>query len=194
MAHGQPTRCLPTMEMVADALLRAGFSCRGSIQNRERAYRGVRLYSGQNTLQRDLIYLLPHPSDFPTDAYAYVCAEDLPGQADHLYCPGSAAALLDALLEYFAFCQEAQFRMDQLLPRGGSLQELCQLGEALLENPVCIHDDWFILSAMSPGAEAVMAPEYVASFAKGFVPRAIVEAFQHDSDYLETYAHREARI
>lgn len=194
MAHRQPTRCLPTMEMVADALLRAGFSCRGSIQNRERAYRGVRLYSGQNTLQRDLIYLLPHPSDFPTDAYAYVCAEDLPGQADHLYCPGSAAALLDALLEYFAFCQEAQFRMDQLLPRGGSLQELCQLGEALLENPVCIHDDWFILSAMSPGAEAVMAPEYVASFAKGFVPRAIVEDFQHDSDYLETYAYREARI
>ena len=55
MAHRQPTRCLPTMEMVADALLQAGFSCRGSIQNRERAYRGVRLYSGQNTLQRDLI-------------------------------------------------------------------------------------------------------------------------------------------
>lgn len=189
-------RGLPTMEMVADALLQAGISCRSTVRNKKRAYRGVRLYSGQTALQQDLMYLLTRrETDFPVDTYGYVSTADVSGEADHLCCPDSSGEfLLDFLLEYFASWQEAQFRIDQLVFRGAGLQELCQLGETLLENPVCIHDDWFIMTAMSSGIQDVMMPEYVASSAKGFVPRAIVEDFQHDSDYLETYAHREARI
>lgn len=196
MTQNQPLRCLPTLEMAADALLQAGIACRGFIRDRNRAYRGVRPYSGQQTLGQDLIYLLPPgETDFPVDAHTYISAADLPGEADHLYCPDSSGErLLDFLLEYFSSCQEAQFRIDQLLSQGAGLQELCRLGETLLENPVCIHDDWFIMTAMSPGITDVMTPEYVAPSAKGFVPRAIVEDFKHDSDYLETYAHREARI
>lgn len=196
MEQVQPLRCLPTMEMVADALLQAGISCVSAVRNKKKAYRGVRLYSGQKELQQDLIYLLTRPEvDFPGDTYAYVSTADIPGGADHLYCPGSGGEfLLDCLLEYFASCQEAQFSIDQLVFRGDGLQELCRLGETLLDNPVCIHDDWFIMTAMSPGIRDVMMPEYVASSAKGFVPRAIVEDFKHDSDYLETYTHREAHI
>ena len=61
-------------------------------------------------------------------------------------------------------------------------------------NPVCIHDDWFIMTAMSPGVQAIISPEYVSTSVKGFIPRAILEDFKHDSDYLETYAHRRARL
>ena len=196
MEQMQSLRCLPTMEMVADALLEAEISCRSFVRNKQKAYRGIRMYSGQKELRLDLIYLLPQPDmDFPVDTYAYVSTADIPGIADHLYCPDSSGEwLLDFLLEYFASCQEAQFSIDQLVFRGAGLQELCRLGETLLGNPVCIHDDWFIMTAMSPGVKEVMMPEYMASSAKGFVPRAIVEDFKHDSDYLETYAHREAQI
>lgn len=196
MAQDRSLRCLPTLEMAADALLQAGVACRGFIRDKKRTYQGVRLYSGQKELRQDLLYLLVRPeTDFPVDTYAYVSTEDIPGEGDHLYCPGcSVDLLLDLLLNYFSSCQEAQFRIDQLVFRGAGLQELCALGEILLGNPVCIHDDWFIMTAMSPGITDVMTPEYVAPSAKGFVPRAIVEDFKHDSDYLETYAHREARI
>ena len=184
------------MEMVAEALLQEGIVCRGFVQDKQRHYCGVRLYSGQKVLRQDLLYVVTQlDTGFPADFYAYVGTADISGAADHLYCPDSdGEVLLDSLLEYFSSGQEAQFRMDQLVSQGAGLQELCQLGEHLLENPVCIHDDWFIMTAMSPGIEAVMSPEYVASSAKGFVPRAIVDDFKHDSDYLETYAYREARI
>ena len=189
-------RCLPTMEMVADALLQAGVACRSTVRNRKKTYHGVRLYNGRQELREDILYLLSgHEADFPTDTHAYISAADLPGRADHLCCPDrDESFLLEFLLEYFTNCQETQFRIDQMVLQGAGLEELCRLGETLLENPVCIHDDWFIMTAMSPGIQAVMMPEYVSSSNKGFVPRAIVEDFKHDSDYLETYAYREARI
>lgn len=195
MEQIQAPCCLPTLEMVADALLRAGIPCRSAVRDKEKTYRGVRLYSGQ-PLRQDVIYLLTgRETDFPVDVCAYVSGSDIPGAGDHLYCPGSSReALLDLLQEYFSAWQEARSRIDQLVLSGAGLQELCQLGETLLENPVCIHDDWFIMIAMSAGVRTVMMPEYVASSEKGFVPRAIVEDFKHDSDYLETYAHREAKI
>lgn len=196
MEQNQYPCCLPSIEMVADALLREGIACRVTVCGGQRTYRGVRVYSGQKPLQQDLIYLLARPeADFPQDTYAYISTEETSGQADHLYCPDSGGeVLLNILLDYFASFREAQLRIDQLVFQGEGLQELCRLGETLLDNPVCIHDDWFIMTAMSPGIESVMMPEYVAFSDKGFVPRAIVEDFKHDSDYLETYAYREARL
>ena len=196
MEQAQSLRCLPTLGMMADALRLKGIPCQCFVRQEDRTYRGVRLYCGQAELQPDDLYLVsPEATAFPTDAYAYLSVTGLPGKADHLHCPGiNMGYLLDSLLEYFSVCQDMQYQMDQLVLRGADLHELCRLGEALLENPVCIHDDWFIMTAMSPGVKAVMAPEYVASSAKNFVPRAIVEDFKHDSDYLETYAHRKAQL
>ena len=71
MTQHQPLRCLPTMEMAADALLQAGIACRGFVRGKKRTYRGVRLYSGQKELRQDLMYLLVRPeTDFPVDASA----------------------------------------------------------------------------------------------------------------------------
>lgn len=189
-------RYLPTMDMLADALGQLGIACARTVHAPSKTYAGIRTYWGQRELQSDLLYLLTEAeTDFPVDTYAHISTKDCRGAADHLVCTGcTLEALLDQLLAYFDSCQEIQFQIDQLVFCGAGLQELCCLGEKLLGNPVCIHDDWFIMTAMSPGIQAVMAPEYVSTSAKGFVPRAIVEDFQHDSDYLETYAHRQARL
>lgn len=153
-------RCLPSLEMVAEALQLRGISCRSVIRERKKSYRGVRLYHGQKALCEDFLYLLPQAgTDFPVDTLSYVSAEEIPGEGDHICCPGSGQELLlDLLLEYFSSCLEAQSRMDQLVFQGGGLQELCRLGEMLLGNPICIHDDWFVVGAMSPGAREIMAP------------------------------------
>ena len=52
--------------------------------------------------------------------------------------------------------------MDRLVMASGSLDELCQLGQELGGCPVCIHDDWFIIIAMSRDLPRVMPPERVA--------------------------------
>lgn len=131
---------------------------RSVTRSRKKSYRGVRLYHGQKALCEDFLYLLPQAgTDFPVDTLSYVSAEEIPGEGDHICCPGSGQELLlDLLLEYFSSCLEAQSRMDQLVFQGGGLQELCRLGEMLLGNPICIHDDWFVVAAMSPGAREIM--------------------------------------
>ena len=189
-------RYLPTMDMIADALHEAGILCDRSVTDPSKTYAGIRTYWGQQALRSDLLYLLTEDANnFPMDTYAYISTAESSGAADHLTCPACAMeTLLDRLLVYFDSCQEIQFQIDQLVLRGAGLQELCRLGEMLLGNPVCIHDDWFIMTAMSPGVQSVMVPEYVSTSAKGFVPRAIVEDFKHDSDYLETYAQRHAQL
>lgn len=196
MDMNRPLRLLPTLTMIADCLTRVGWQCALHISGEDRSYRSVRLYHGQQELQQDVLYLLrPTEEAFPVDEYAYLCTVSRGGRASHLICPDwPDEQILDQLLEIFGLFRSWEDAIDLLLYRNASLQELCELGAQLLENPVCIHDDWFIMVAMSEGLEKVMPPEYVASYSKGFIPRIIVDDFQYDSDYLETYSHRDAQI
>lgn len=186
----------PTMEIIAQELVLAGRECRAVIAHPESTYRNVRLFTGQAQLRPDILYALrPWETDFPTDQYSYVCTTPIEGSANHICIPGQTPEkLLDSLMELFGRFQDMESRIDQLVYQGSSLQELCRLGEELLENPMCIHDDWFIVIGMSPGAAQIMAPEYLMTSTKGFLPRVILDDFQHDSDYLETYDQTEPQI
>ncbi len=189
-------RLLPTMPMIVEAFLEAGWECRAEVRNPQQVYRGIRLYHGQPELQPDVLYLLrPEETKFPVEEYSYLSAVPITGSANHFVCPGRAdEKILDFVLELFSEFQQKEQMIDQLTYRKQGLQELCQLGSSLLENPVCIHDDWFMMIAMSQGMEEVMPPEHATSSTKGFIPRMILDDFRHDSDYLETYAYRDAQI
>lgn len=189
-------RLLPTMPMIVEAFLEAGWECHGEVKNAQQIYRGIRLYHGQTQLQPDVLYLLrPEERKFPVDDYSYLSAALIPGNANHFVCPGSAdEKIMDFVLELFSDFQQKEQMIDQLTYRKQGLQELCQLGASLLENPVCIHDDWFMMIAMSQGMEEVMPPEHFTNSTKGFIPRMILDDFRHDSDYLETYTYQDAQI
>ena len=184
----------PTLAMLTDELHRAGISCSSQISDSCRTFSGVRLWRSGAAVQPDLLYVAPAGAALPEGCAAAV-PELLPGRADTLCCPGQEPEeLLNLLLEIFCRLREQEMAIDQLVCRGGSLQELCDLGTAMLGNPICIHDDWFILVAMSAGFDSLMMPEYIASSSKGFIPRIILDEFQHDTEYLETFAHRDAQL
>ena len=185
----RPIRLVPTLEMLAESLSLAGWACEMALADAEQGYRGVRLYHGQTELRKDVVYLLrPEEKKFPVDTYAYICAANHPGKANHLICPQRAdEEIMDQLLETFSQFQAWQDAVDLLVYRNADLQELCELGASLLENPVCIHDDWFVMMAITAEYAEIMELEYMMSSAKGLVPRAVVEDFQYDSDFLETY-------
>lgn len=186
----------PTLEVIAEEITRSGRQCQVHIRTEHVSYRNVRLFTGQTELHPDILYALrPGETGFPVDDYDYACTTPISGNANHVFCPSaSPEALLDTLMALFDRCQHWENLIDQLTYRGASLQELCELGAQLLENPVCIHDDWFIMIGMSQEASRLMEPEYLISSTVGFVPRVIVDDFRYDSDYLETYAHPNAQI
>lgn len=189
-------RLYPTMPVIVEALQEAGWECLAEIRDPQQNYRSIRLYHGQQVLHQDVLYLLrPTETGFPTDSFSYLCAAPLAGAANHFVCPGQPdEEIMDCILELFSQYQQWEQMIDQLVFRKDGLQELCQLGARLLENPVCIHDDWFMMVAMSQGIEQTMPPEHFSSSTRGFVPKMILDDFRYDSDYLETYAHRDAQI
>lgn len=185
----------PTLSMIATELEILGISCfpEGRVSNE--TYRGVTLFTGAEPLP-ELLYLLK-PEDavlFPVDRFSYICVQPIAGDSPHLFCPGQELyPLLSTLLELFARWQAWEFQLDQMVYRNAPLHELCQLGESILGNPICIHDDWFIMIATSQGLAKVMPPEYIMSSSKMFIPQVIVDDFTFDTDYLETYQHRSAQ-
>lgn len=186
----------PTMEVICEDLMFRGWQCNAHIPNPRQIYRSVRLYTGTQIPEPDIVYALrPGETDFPTDDYAYICVTPIPGKANHLCLPlQSAEDVLDALMELFCRYQSQENRINQLTYQSGSLDDLCELASTLLENPVYIHDDWFIMIGMSASARKIMAPEYLMSSSVGFVPRVILEDFKYDSEYLATYAYHDAQI
>lgn len=192
----RPRRIFPTMPMLAESLRLGGWDCGMVLSDEDQRYRGVRLYHAQQVLQKDVLYLLrPTEREFPFDEYSYLSSERLPGRANHLVCPNHPdEQILDQLLEIFSQLQDWEEEMDLLVYRNASLQELCELGAKLLGNPVCIHDDWFVMMAVSAEFPEIMEPEYLMSSSKGFVPRIVVEDFLDNNEYLETYSHHTAQI
>ena len=189
-------RLQPNMPILVEAFQDIGWVCHPQIRDPRQSYRSIRLYHGQQELHPDVLYLLKPTEDrFPTDLYSYICAAPKPGAANHFICPGRPdEQIMDFILELFTTYQQWEQMIDQLIFRKDGLQELCQLGARLLENPVCIHDDWFMMIAMSQNMAQTMAPEYIASSTKGFIPKMILDDFRHDSEYLETYSYRDAQI
>ena len=187
----------PTLNIVAEELRHMGIDCRLAGTDDGRAFRGVRPYGGSGSLKRDVLYVLDEgeAGRFPAGEYACVSARPVPGGAGWLECPGEPPErMLDALLELFGRFQDAESRLDELVYRNAGLDELCETGEALLENAICIHDDWFVMVAHSRSLTEVMKPDYIMASSREFIPRIVVEDFKNDTEYLETYAYRTAQL
>ena len=187
----------PTLEMLAEALNLAGLTCRVAREAQGLRFRGARRFSTLAMPAPDVICVVgaEDVAAFRGSDHACVSAAPVPGKGGCILCMNRAPdALLNALLEIFERCREMEARMDELVYGNADPRQLCELGAELLENPVCIHDDWFVMVARSATLAEVMPPDYVMSSSKEFMPRAIVEDFKNDGEYLETYVHRDARL
>lgn len=184
----------PNLEMVAEMLRQAGIACRlhGTDDNR---FRGVRLYSGSVDPDARLLYLL-RPEDAETFPFARACV--CPVRVDGapcLHCPGmDTAALLDRLNAIFARFQAWEQRLDELVYQNVTLAALCECGAEMLDNPLCVHDDWFVMVARSKELSDVLPPDTIMSSEREFLPRIIIEEFSHDTEYLETYQNHTPQI
>lgn len=186
----------PTLEIIAQELTLSGIPSRWIPGRNQRRFRSAMIYHG-GSLREDVLYILK-PQDaegFPTHRFCVVCSLALTGDAGHIHCPGQAPeSILNLLTELFYRCRSMEEDMDALVYRAASLEALCTLGYDFLENPVCIHDDWFILTAMSQPFPTFISADQIASSNRLFVPRQIVDDFHLDEEYAQTHTHRAAQF
>ena len=182
----------PTLAMLAEDLNRAGLSCRMAGEDDAR-FHCARRYRRAAPSEGTLYVFAPgEDARFPAAQAGSACGGP---QGALLLCAGCAPeALLDRLIDLFEEYWQMEARLDGLVYRNASLQALCELGAALMENPICIHDDWFVMVGQSAELSEVMPPDYIMSSNKAFIPRIIIEDFKSDSEYLETYAHQTAQL
>ena len=177
----------PTIAMVAQAFPQSILQDSG----KGLAYTDTRIYRSYLPMDEKILYLVraEDAGAFPGDRYASVCAAPISGSWDRLTVPGlTDEQILDRTMALFSQLREQEQLLDGLVFRGCTLQQLCEAGAELLDNPVYIHDDWFMMLAQSSQVDNLMTPEYTMASQRGFLPRVIVEDLQYDSDYLETYS------
>ena len=162
----------PTLDMLAEELNLAGFTCRIVRGAGERRFRGARRYSGKGLPAPEVVCVVG-PEDaaaFRGSDHACVTAIPVQGKGGCILCMNrTPQALLDALMDIFERCREMEAQIDELVYRNADLRQLCELGATLLENPICIHDDWFVMVARSAELAEVMPPDYVMSSSKEFI-------------------------
>lgn len=181
----------PTLQMLSEELDMRDVEHQLFAPVPERDYKGVRPFSRYMTLQKDYIYLITKDtaSEFPVNEFDYICTEWIPGQVNHIFCPGiSSEQLMALLLDVFRWYQDQETKMDHLVFSNGDLNDLCNLAERAFCNPVCIHDDWFMMIAMSKETANIMTLDYSRSGRRGFLPAKLVEEFKFDTEYLKTYS------
>ena len=183
----------PNLAMVAQVFPEGTVHDSGS----GKSYLDVRIFRSSLPMSENILYLVREEdaADFPGDTYASICQAPIPGAADHITVPGlTDAQVLDRAMALFSRCREQEQLLDELVFQGVTLQQLCESGAELLENPVYIHDDWFMMLAQSSQVDDVLTPEYTMTSQRGFLPRVIVDDLQFDSDYLETYTTHDVQL
>lgn len=149
-------------------------------------FKNVRLFNGQRFPEKEILYIVPENKihEFPCDEFSYITNYEAEGLAAHLVCNyTSEADCLTMLMDIFDEFISIEQRMDELVLTQDSLHVLCNFGESYLGNALVIHDDWFIVIAMSDGMHHVMPPEHITSTNKYFIPRKFTDAFKFDQEY-----------
>ena len=161
------------------------------------SYLDVRIFNSALPMSEKILYLVrgADAASFPGDAYASICQVPIAGEADRITASGlTDGQVLDQAMAFFSRCREQEQLLDELVFQGATLQQLCEAGADLLDNPVYIHDDWFMVLAQSSQVDDVLTPEYTMTSQRGFLPRVIVDDLQFDSDYLETYTTHDVQL
>ena len=184
----------PDLEMLSEALKEQGMDCHIHAGTETR-YRGIRLFTGAVDPSARLLYLV-RPEDAERFPVACACVCPIPVEGcPCLVCPGAdITTLLDSLNTLFNRYVEWEQRLDGLVFQNVPLTVLCEAGAEFLDNPVCVHDDWFVMVARSRELPQVLPPDSIMSSEREFLPRIIVEDFMNDTEYLETFSQREPHI
>lgn len=191
------TRFLPNIKMISEELTGSGQDNELYSVNPEQNYLGVRLYHPAISLKKRIIYIVDdeYKRSFPANEYSYISTNDLEGQANHIICPHmNPGQIMEQLLNIFASYQEKENQLNQLVFANASLDEMCELGRRLLGNPICFHDDWFLIIAMSEDFGEIVRPERRTISLKGFIPQKIIDIFKYDTEYLDSYSNKKAEL
>ena len=117
---------LPDLQMISDELeeyyREYVFVCPGDAPG----FRTFQIYSGQDSLQTDVLYVLrDKAAGFPVDSHSYIALGRINGRAPHI-CSlgGSESELVNRLLSIFQRYMDFISELNRIVSGGGDLDDL----------------------------------------------------------------------
>ena len=193
----RPGRILLNTQMIADEFSDMGWSFFLNSKDKTPSLKGFELYTGQDSFEDGIIYLLPagRTKGFPVNKYPYVSAEDVFGVAPHIRSVKCGdTEILNALLKIFERYHQFESDINDVLINGGSLNDLCRLGIRFFHNPMYIHDRMFTVIALPEYKEGMIQFERSDSGSSVHIPLWLINDFKFDDAYIETLTKHEAAI
>lgn len=190
-------RMLLNLQMLIDPMDELFWDYQVSSPGTKPWLRGCLLYSGQQTLQADILYILPEElaPQFPRDQYAYATPADLGGKAPHIRRVNqSFPALFNLILSVFQRYTEFEMKLNNVITSGGTLTDLCRIASDFFQNPVYIHDNLFYIIAISHYVEGMLEFEYNEKNGKQHTPLWLINEFKFDENYNDTLTLHQASI
>ena len=186
---------LPDLQIVSDELEKC---CRGFdfvCPEDAPGFTAFQIYSGQETLQKDVLYVLGEvPDGFPVDEHPFVSSGRIDGKAPHISgLEIQGTELINELLSIFQRYRDFVSELNGIV-NDGDLDDLCRAGSDFMKNPMYIHDSGFTILAMPYRVEGMIEMDYNPRSGRNYIPLWLVEEFKFNDDYLATLPLRRAAI
>ena len=185
----------PDLQMIADDLEARfpdlEYSCEGDAPG----FRSFQIYTGQQLLQGDTVYILGEgPAGFPVDSHPYIAAGKIVGSAPHICCLGTGKSeLVNLILSIFQRYRDFLSELSRIAS-GGDLEELCRAGCGFFRNPVFIHDSEFNILAMPYHEDGMTPMDYNPRSGRYYIPLRLIEEYKLSDEYLATLQLHHAAV
>ena len=193
--YSEPIRRIPDLQMIIDELEEhyRGFS--SVCPDEAPGFRSIQIYSGQEDLREDILYILGETADgFPVDSHPYVASGSIQGKAPHVCgLRMEKTELINELLSIFQRYRDFVLELNGIAG-DGDLNDLCLAGGVFMNNPMYIHDSGSTILAMPNRVKGMIEMDFNPRSERYYVPLWLVEEFKLNDDYLATLPLRHAAI
>jgi len=164
--------------------------------NDEPVFIACNLYTGQKTLFSDIIYILPAGTTaFPVNRYSYISSDNLEGNAPHIRnIKMDTGEILNKVINIFQKHREFEAELNAVITEGGSLTDLCQVGNEFFKNPMYVHDNMFCIVAIPEYVQGMREFDHDSETGKYYIPLWLINDFKFDEEYKKTMYTRSATL
>ena len=153
------------------------------------------LFYGQQTLQKDTLYVIPEGAeqDFPADSFRYITTTALQGNAPHIRSVKcSFPELLNAAMAVFSHYTDFERELSNTISSGGTLSQLCCVASRYFANPVYVHDNMFCVLGQSDGLDGHF--EFSEKTKKPHIPLWLINEYKFDEVYRDSLSAQQAAL
>ena len=190
-------RMLLSIQMVVDVMNEQLWEFSPHVQGDRPVFHGCQFYTRGMELREDTLYIIPEGEEtmFPIHRYSYITSADLFGAAPNIHSLHRPIhEIANLVLSVFRMYHDFETSLIDIVNGGGSLTDLCRVGERFFNNPMFIHDNMFAVIGLPRDIDTTTQFEHNAESGMYHIPLRMIDEFKYDLNYQVTLTEHSAGL